>query len=298
MRYIVLSFMLALPVTAARAEDALTSFGPPAATLRCTPDAKHCISLTNYIDDTCALIEAAAQSVQLDTGFFARLLWRESLYDASAISPAGAQGIAQFMPETAKLRGLKDPFNPAEAIFASAAYLAEMTAGFGNLGLAAAAYNGGENRMARYLANPDTRLPGETLAYVSAITGHPAEVWRDSPPEALDLRLDKDTPFQTACVAQAKGRSLREFRDPVPPWGVIIAAGRRESFAAYFGKQTQEKHAALIGKEKITVVKAVMPGFGRTKQFTAQIAMKSQKDALAMCAKMRARGAFCLVNRN
>lgn len=296
MRYIITLLLFALPFTAARAEN--IPFGPQSANLRCTPDTKHCISIGNYVEDTCALIEIAAVRVNLDTGFFARLLWRESLYDPAAISPAGAQGIAQFMPGTAKLRGLKDPFNPAEAIFASATYLAEMTSNFGNIGLAAAAYNGGENRMARFLADKDTILPSETLAYVSAITGHEAAAWRDNPPEKTDLRLDKDTPFQSACVAQAKSRSLREFRDPVPPWGVIIAAGRRESFASYFGKQTQQKHAALIGKAKITIVKAVMPGFGTTKQFTAQIAMPSQKAALSMCAKMRARGAFCLVNRN
>lgn len=296
MRYIVILLLFALPPTALRAEN--IAFGPNAADLRCTVDGKNCIRLGHYMEDTCALIEIAAQRVALDTGFFARLLWRESRYDPAAISPAGAQGIAQFMPGTADLRGLKDPFNPAEAIFASATYLAEMSERFGNIGLAAAAYNGGENRMERFLADIDTILPGETLAYVSAITGHEASVWRDAPPESVDLRLDKDTPFQTACAAQAKGRSVREFRDPVPPWGVIIAAGRRESLAAYFGKQNQQKHAALIGTLKVTVVKAVMPGFGTTKQFTAQIAMQSQKEALAMCSKLRARGAFCLVNRN
>jgi hypothetical protein len=296
MRYIVILLLFALPCAPARAEN--IPFGPQPADLRCTMDGTHCIRLRNYIEDTCALIEIAATQAELDTGFFARLLWRESLYDPAAISPAGAQGIAQFMPGTAALRGLDDPFNPAEAIFASATYLAEMAGRFGNIGLAAAAYNGGENRMERFLANKDSILPTETLNYVSAITGHEAATWRDAPPESVDLRLDKDTPFLTACTSQAKGKSLREFRDPVPPWGVIIAAGRRDSLAAYFGKQNQEKHAALIGKFKLTVVKAVMPGFGTTKQFTAQIAMPSQKAALEMCKKMRARGAFCLVNRN
>jgi hypothetical protein len=132
----------------------------------------------------------------VDVDFFARLIWKESLFDAAAISPAGAQGIAQFMPGTAKLRGLRDAFNPAAALAASAEYLAELSRNYGNLGLAAAAYNGGEARIERYIA-AGGGLPAETRAYVHAITGHSVEVWRDAPPTALDLALDKGAPFQT-----------------------------------------------------------------------------------------------------
>jgi len=52
--------------------------------------------------------------------FFARLIWKESRFDIKAVSPAGAQGVAQFMPATAKRRGLADPFDPEQAIPASA----------------------------------------------------------------------------------------------------------------------------------------------------------------------------------
>ena len=92
---------------------------------RCTGDGGHCIALASYIPDVCRTIEAVARLNGVDVNFFARLIWKESLFDAGAISPAGAQGIAQFMPGTAALRGLRDAFNPAAALAASAEYLAE-----------------------------------------------------------------------------------------------------------------------------------------------------------------------------
>ena len=119
------------------------------------------------------------------------------------------------MPDTAKLRGLADAFNPAEALYASARYLAELTRDYGNIGLAAAAYNGGEARVARFVAAKDG-LPPETRAYVNAITGYPAETWRDAPPDTVDLSLDKAAAFQPACVAYAAERGGGGFRSAPP----------------------------------------------------------------------------------
>ena len=131
------------------------------------------------------------------------------------------------MPDTAKLRGLADAFNPAEALYASAAYLADLSRTYGNLGLAAVAYNGGEARADRFVAGPGG-LPDETRAYVPAITGHPAETWRDAPPATVDLALEGGADFQATCVTLAANRSLREFRtEPaLLPWGVVVAMNR------------------------------------------------------------------------
>ena len=102
--------------------------------------------MASYVADVCSTIERAAGENRLDPNFLARLLWKESLFEPEAVSPAGALGIAQFMPDTARLRKLDDPFNPAKAIHASADYLRYLIDGFGNMGLAAVAYNGGERR--------------------------------------------------------------------------------------------------------------------------------------------------------
>ena len=84
-------------------------------------------------------VAAAAGENDLPVDFFARLIWQESRFDPTAVSRAGAQGVAQFMPATASARGLADPFDPIEAIAHSAKLLRDLRREFGNLGLAAAA---------------------------------------------------------------------------------------------------------------------------------------------------------------
>jgi hypothetical protein len=117
---------------------------------------------------------ATAHAVPID--YFLRLINQESGFNQRAVSRAGAQGIAQFMPGTAAMRGLKDPFDPAEALPKSAAFLSELTRQFGNVGLAAAAYNCGSNCVANWLAGRG-RMPLETRAYVLAITGRTVQDW-------------------------------------------------------------------------------------------------------------------------
>ena len=91
------------------------------------------------VDDICRALEQGAAENALPVEFFARVIWQESRFDAHAVSPKGAAGIAQFMPATASGHGLADPFEPIEALRHSAAYLRELLDRFGNLGLAAAA---------------------------------------------------------------------------------------------------------------------------------------------------------------
>src|SRR5450755_3094803 len=91
----------------------------------------------------CDTLNSAAATHGLPLEFFARLIRQESNFDPKSVSRAGAQGIAQFMPGTARWRRLSDPFEPTEALYESARWLSELRNQFGNLGLAAAAYNAG-----------------------------------------------------------------------------------------------------------------------------------------------------------
>jgi hypothetical protein len=296
----------ALTARPAQQEDllALARVGPrpraarAATERRCTSDRAHCITIATYVRDVCRTIEAVAREQGLDRDFFARLLWKESLFDAAAVSPAGAQGIAQFMPETARLRGLEDPFNPAEALQASAAYLSELGRDYGNLGLAAAAYNGGEARVERFIAAKGG-LPLETRAYVHAITGHSAEAWRDAPPATLELALDKDADFQAACVTLAENRSLREFRSspPVLPWGVIVASSRDIGGAERQVARLRNRLGAVLGGEPVNYTRGRRPGMARALHF-AQVGRDSRADAEALCGRLRAAGGDCMVLRN
>ena len=263
---------------------------------RCTVDGAACIRHATYTADVCRVIEAAARDNALDTNFFARLLWKESLFDAAAVSPAGAQGIAQFMPDTARLRGLADAFNPAEALYASARYLSELTRAYGNIGLAAA-YNGGEARIARFIAAKD-RLPPETRAYVNAITGYSAEIWRDAPPDAVDLSLDKAAAFQAACIAYAAQRGGRGFRStpPVLPWGVVLASNRAHDGLERQVARLQNRHAAIFGASR-SVTPTPADRACRALQF-AQIGRATRAEAEALCARLRSDGGDCMVLRN
>src|SRR5882724_3993132 len=100
----------------------------------------------------CRMIEDAAAKHHIPVDFFTRLIWQESSFRPGVISGAGAQGVAQFMPGTAAERGLGDPFDPEQAIPKSAELLDDLRMRFGNLGLSAAAYNGGPARVAALLA--------------------------------------------------------------------------------------------------------------------------------------------------
>jgi membrane-bound lytic murein transglycosylase B len=130
-----------------------------------------------------ALIDRAAAQYGVPADHLARMLRRESgfrpeVIDGRVNSSAGAQGIAQFMPGTAKELGV-DPLNPESAIPGAAQYLAQLQKQFGgNLEHATAAYNYGPGNVQKWLAGggDPSRLPAETQAYLKAVmqAGAPA----------------------------------------------------------------------------------------------------------------------------
>lgn len=310
-----MAIMVVLPGQARDAVDSVQSSPPvlptgavsaalpaPAADAarRCTDDGRHCIALDTYVADVCRVIERSSAEHRLDPNFLARLLWKESLFESGAVSPAGALGIAQFMPGTAEIVGLDDPFNPAKAIDASARYLRKLTDGFGNIGMAAIAYNGGENRAARYKESGG-RLPWETLDYVEAITGHPAATWREEPPkpDKLDLRLDKEREFLPACITLAGKRQIREFQTPqrVWPWGVVVASHPNRSGATQQISKLNRQLRPILGGKRVSYVQRRLSGNPR-RVYTAQVGYETRNEALAFCTRLKSLGGRCLVLRN
>src|SRR5215204_3508982 len=139
---------------------------------------------TDAREAMCLMVESAARAANLPLEFFARVIWQESRFQSDAVGPMTrsgrrAQGIAQFMPGTASERRLLDPFDPVQALPKSAEFLRELADQFGNLGLAAAAYNAGPQRVRDWLSGRRT-LPAETRNYVLAITGLSADEWAGS----------------------------------------------------------------------------------------------------------------------
>lgn len=109
----------------------------------------------------------------VDPALLAAVAQQESGFDASAVSPAGAQGLMQFMPATARGLGV-DPFDPASAVDGAARYLAELTEQFGSTELGLAAYNAGPGTVSRYGGIPPY---AETQDYVRTVTSK-AEAYR------------------------------------------------------------------------------------------------------------------------
>jgi soluble lytic murein transglycosylase-like protein len=115
-----------------------------------------------------APIARAATRWNVSPGLLAAQLLAESGFDPSAVSPAGALGIAQFMPATAAAYGLRDPLDAAAAIDAQAHLMADLLRQFGTVALALAAYNAGPGAVSACECVPP--YP-ETQAYVARIVG-------------------------------------------------------------------------------------------------------------------------------
>ncbi len=146
------------------------------------------------LDKICRTVERVSAENDLPVEFFTRLIWQESGFETKLVSRKGARGIAQFMPATAIERGLKNPFEPLQALKESASYLRELFITFGNLGLAAAAYNAGPARISRWLAGK-AHLPDETSSYVQIVTGHAVTEWASpNPPRWEGATIPKGVP--------------------------------------------------------------------------------------------------------
>jgi hypothetical protein len=250
-------------------------------------------------EDICHAIEVDAAENELPVEFFARVIWQESRFNASAVSPKGAQGIAQFMPRTADFRGLADPFDPIAALHHAASYLSDLRNQFGNLGLAAAGYNAGPGRVSAWLAK-QRELPSETRNYVAIITGWTADDWASpSPPKTSETTIPQGAPCtQLATLILAKPKDAQRIATYVPPWGAQFAADVSESIAWATYRRVQQRFAGLIGNREPIVLRGRLPGRGFAQRYLIRIVDSSRTNMENLCAKIIAAGGGCAVLRN
>ncbi|WP_421915914.1 lytic transglycosylase domain-containing protein [Mesorhizobium sp.] len=250
------------------------------------------------IDKVCNLIEAYADQNSLPKDFFARLIWKESRFDPNAVSPVGAEGIAQFMPGTAKMRGLANSFDITQAIPASAKYLAEMKTTYGNLGLAAAAYNAGENRVSRWLSSGGF-LPMETESYVFDIMGEPVDKFTDTSYPGTSRPLDPKASFAVACrrLPAIMSTTVAMASINVMPWGVQVAGNFRRSAALNQWLRVRSRFPALLANHD-PVISRVRTPIGRRGIYAVRIGADTRANADTICQKLHSVGGSCLVMRN
>lgn len=245
----------------------------------------------------CGLIADAAWHHRLPPEFLARLIWKESRFDARAISPVGAQGIAQFMPGTARMVGLADPWNPAEAIPAAAFHLADLRHNLGNLGLAAAAYNAGEGRVWSWLTGR-RYLPGETVDYVHSITYRPAEWFRDRAREVEHRPLDEGAVFDEGCRKMPVMKTRALYAGAArQPWGAQVAGNVNRGRALASFARYQRRFGGVIGDVEPQVVPQ-RRARGTRPIYTVQIGAASRAEAQRICARLHRAGGPCIVQRN
>jgi hypothetical protein len=245
-------------------------------------------------DTICSALAAAAAQNDLPTDFFARLIWQESRFDPTAVSRAGAQGVAQFMPATATWRGLSNPFDPLEAIAESAKLLRDLRREFGNLGLAAAAYNAGSGRVRDWLAGRRA-LPRETTAYVRIVTGYSPEQWAG--PSAGMGEMKSEKPVPCGEIAAFVARAPPPASKPTPVWGVELVGGPTDETALAAYRRVEQKYASiLVGRQAYVV----HHGLGRGSMGWAHVHVGAddRPSAEKLCADLRGAGvSYCEVQR-
>jgi len=257
----------------------------------------------------CLMIESAARESSLPLEFFARVIWQESRFQPGAVGPMTrsgerAQGIAQFMPGTASERGLLDPFNPVQALPKSAEYLAELREQFGNLGLAAAAYNAGPRRVQEWLAGAGP-MPQETRNYVRAITGSTVEEWAraekggkqperiktSSCRELMALLRQAPNPFVAGLEQRVTLAAARQ-------WGVQLAAGfSRDKALAMYGRAVS-RLSGVIGNRDPSILASRLRSRGAATFYQVRFGADTRGEADDLCNRIRKAGGACFVLRN
>jgi hypothetical protein len=249
----------------------------------------------------CRMIEKAASEHGLPVDFFTRLIWQESSFRPQVQSGAGAQGVAQFMPGTAAERGLADPFDPEQAIPKSAALLADLRARFGNVGLAAAAYNGGPARVDAWLGGRGSLL-AETQNYVSIITGRTADDWaamrgvssepEQAPTRCLILAASFRRGTDRRMVAAYEG-PVQE--SPISPWGVQIAGNFSKERALATYARVRQRYASLLSDVTPMVIGTRIRSRGTHALYRVRIPAPTRQAAGDICAKLHKAGGACVV---
>jgi hypothetical protein len=309
-------------ITGAAAQDASPDKTEPAKTGVARPSVEELATshqpaaVTARESDTreamCLMIESAAKSQDLPVEFFARVIWQESHFQSDAVGPMTrsgqrAQGIAQFMPGTASERRLLDPFDPVQALPKSAEFLNELRGQFGNLGLAAAAYNAGPRRVQEWLAGTGT-MPQETRNYVSAITGATVDDWAaaskggkmpDSPKRAARLGCRE----LMALLRRAPNPFVTELEQHVKlgaakAWGVQLAAGFNRNMALAMYARAMKRLSSVIGDQDPSLLSSVIRSRGNSAFYQVRIGADTRSAADDLCNRIRRAGGACFVLRN
>jgi hypothetical protein len=301
----IVAFMLmpiCAPSASAQAQPASSDVAPPP-----TSADKDAVASPDPRESMCLMIESAARANHLPLEFFARVIWQESRFQTDAIGPLTrggerAQGIAQFMPKTAAERRLLDPFDPVQALPKSAEFLRELRDQFGNLGLAAAAYNAGPQRVRDWMKGART-LPDQTRHYVLAITGTSVDEWTKGAKGEPGQPGTPNCRQLMALLRRAPNPFVEKLQERInlvgaSPWGIQLSAGySRDRALAAYAAMAKRYGQVLAGRDP-SILSTTLQRPGAPTFYQVRVGAETREDANSLCANIHRAGGACIVLRN
>ena len=249
------------------------------------------------LESLCLMIESAAKANDLPLEFFARVIRQEGHFQINTVGPQREQMITGAWP-------VLDPFDPVQALPKAAEYLSALRGRFGNLGLAAAAYHLGPERLQAWLAGTGA-MPQETRDYVLAITGASVDDWVKAGRGAglHDAAAPASCHGLIALFRTEPNRFVSELEQrtrlsATKPWGVQLAGGfDRDQALASYGREMRRLRP-VIGNQDMTLLAGIFRSRGTSPFYQARIGTDTRPVAEAICNRIRLAGGACFVLRN
>jgi hypothetical protein len=181
-----------------------------------------------------SIVDKLAPQYDLDPRLVLAVIAVESNFQATAVSPKNAQGLMQLIPDTAKRFGVQDPFNPSENIRGGMLYLRWLLKTFnGNLSLALAGYNAGENAVERHKGVPPYNETRQYVQKVHQLYG-----------------CASGSVFPTTTASSGPGRATKAWphaREPYDLWNAAQASVQTDSRCRLrLGRDADQRHASGI----------------------------------------------------
>ena len=275
------------------------SLSPAAAAKLWTPEPYYSPAPSaQTVSKVCDLIRTSADTYKLPEPFLARLLWTQSEFHPDAADTSGGVGVARLTSSVARDFQIDDRRNIDRSIPAAAAYVARLKARFGNEGLAAAAFNVGEDNFAAWMGGDRKSMPVPTDNFVYEVTGQNAEVflnpsYRDQePPPLTSAAADR------SCKDMPKmGIAAQNRVDHERLWSAIVAGSWRRSTVIRQWTGFADSHRAATENLQPSIQKWSTP-LGRAGVYAAKVYTQDRVAAENVCDRLHRVGGACIVMRN
>ena len=263
-----------------------------------TTPARAAVGDESVIESICSLINSSARAQGLPVAFLTRLIWQESNFQPNAVSPAGARGIAQFMPATAGARGLADPFDPKRRsprrprCWPKCATSSAISASPPPPTTPDPAGSPNSSR-GRPISRARRRIMSRSSPTIPPRNG-----------AANAAKLTDEAVFPDGSCVQIVAKFHRA--EPAlfahssfwAPWGVQISGAFNKAAALRQYQRAEAQYAAILGGVQPMVLAGRLRSRGFRPFYRVRAPAQSRQQAEQMCAKLEKVGGACAVLRS